>query len=107
MIAKKDTKCYVFGPDNPCGLRIAYRRDGDQGIIAYYQARAEHGGWTGILHGGVTFSVMYEAPGWALYYQRLPAVTARVKARFHKPTAVGADLNVRGWFVEERWHPNG
>jgi len=33
-----------------------------------YIARAEHGGWDGILHGGVMFALMDEALGWAHYY---------------------------------------
>ena len=43
MLAKKDSKCYVCGPDNPCVYQSPYRRDGDQGSIAYYTARADTG----------------------------------------------------------------
>jgi uncharacterized protein (TIGR00369 family) len=99
---KKDSKCYVCGPDNPSGLRISFWRDGAQGSIARYVARAEHGGWNGILHGGVTFALMDEALGWALYYQDVSAVTARVETKFHKPIPVGAKVTVRGWVVKQR-----
>jgi len=102
MLATKDLNCYVCGPDNPLGLRVPYRRDGKKGSIACYKARAEHGGWSGILHGGVTFALMDEAFGWALYYQQLPAVTARVEAKFHEPIKVGTSVIVKAWVVKER-----
>jgi acyl-coenzyme A thioesterase PaaI-like protein len=37
----------------------------------------------GLLHGGVTFSLMDEALGWAVYFQGLYEVTARSR-RLHK-----------------------
>ncbi len=88
----KDSRCYVCGPDNPLGLRVPFSPNGEQGSQARYTALSEHAGWSGILHGGVTFALMDEALGWSLYYQSLPAVTARVETRFHKPISVGTRL---------------
>jgi len=102
MLATKDSKCYVCGPDNPLGLQVPFRPDGPYGSVARYHARPEHGGWNGILHGGVTFALMDEALGWALYYQNQPAVTARAETRFHKPVPVGADVVVKAWVVRKR-----
>lgn len=102
MLTEKDSRCYVCGPENPLGLQVAFTRDGSQGSRAHYVARAEHGGWKGILHGGVTFALMDEALGWALYFQELPAVTARVETRFHKPIAVGTAVVVKGWIVKQK-----
>jgi uncharacterized protein (TIGR00369 family) len=99
---KKHSRCYVCGPDNPLGLRAPFRRDGEQGCQARYTALPEHAGWSGILHGGVAFALMDEAVGWAPYYQELPAVTARVETRFHKPISVGAKLIVKAWVVKRR-----
>lgn len=102
LLGSKDSKCYVCGPDNPLGLRVPFCPDGAQGSQAHYTARPEHGGWNGILHGGITFALMDEAFGWSLYYQDLPAVTARVETRFHKPIAVGTKLIVKAWVVKQR-----
>ncbi|SRR6266567_8515823 len=102
MLAKKDSKCYVCGPDNPLGLQVLFQLDGPYGSVTHYRARAEHGGWNGILHGGVTFALMDEALGWALYYQNQPAVTARAETKFHKPVPVGANVVVKAWVVRKR-----
>ena len=98
----KDSICYVCGPDNPLGLRAQFSRDGEQGSLARYTALPEHAGWSGILHGGITFALMDEALGWSLYYQRFPVVTARVETRFHKPISVGTKLIVKAWMVKRR-----
>jgi uncharacterized protein (TIGR00369 family) len=102
LLGNKDSRCYVCGPDNALGLRVPFSRYGEQGSQAAYTARPEHGGWNGILHGGVTFALMDEAFGWSLYYQGLAAVTARVETRFHKPIPVGTKLIVKAWVVKQR-----
>jgi acyl-coenzyme A thioesterase PaaI-like protein len=102
MVGEKNSRCFVCGPDNGLGLQVPFEQDGPEGSRAVYTARPEHGGWNGILHGGVTFSLMDEALGWALYFQQKPAVTARVNARFNKPIPIGAELIVRAWIIRER-----
>ena len=102
MVGAKDSRCYVCGPDNPFGLRVPFEQEGAEGSVARYIARTEHGGWNGILHGGVTFSLMDEALGWALFFQQKPSVTAKVTTRFNKPVPIGAPLVIRGWVVRER-----
>jgi len=102
LIGKKDSRCYVCGPDNSQGLRVPFVPEGERGSTALYIARAEHGGWNGILHGGVTFSLMDEALGWALYYRGTPAATARVMTRFHKPVPISTALRVRAWVTRDR-----
>jgi acyl-coenzyme A thioesterase PaaI-like protein len=102
LVVNKDSRCYVCGPDNLPGLRAPFSQNGEQGSRARYTALAERAGWSGILHGGVTFAPMDEALGWPLYYRSFPAVTARVETRFHKPISVGAGLIVTGWVVKRR-----
>jgi acyl-coenzyme A thioesterase PaaI-like protein len=81
----KDTTCFVCGPDNPLGLQVPFEPNGEAGSSATYIARKEHGGWNGILHGGVTLSLIDEAFAWCLYFQSIPAVTARIETSFHQP----------------------
>jgi len=102
MLATRDSKCYVCGPDNPQGLQVPFQRYEPNGSVAHYRARPEHGGWNGILHGGVTFALMDEALGWALFYQDHPAVNARAGTKFHKPVPVGAEVVVKAWVVRKK-----
>jgi acyl-coenzyme A thioesterase PaaI-like protein len=98
----KTTHCYVCGPKNHSGLHVTYVPDGDTGAKALYTAREEHSGWPGILHGGLTFTLMDEALGWALYFRDLAGVTARIETRFREPITVGTQMFVRAWMIDRR-----
>ena len=111
MFAEKDSElrliletknCYVCGPENPIGLQVKFIPDGANGTRAEYTARAEHCGWPGLLHGGITFALMDEALAYALYMQGLYGVTAKIETRFRAPIAVGTKLIIRAWTVEQR-----
>jgi acyl-coenzyme A thioesterase PaaI-like protein len=96
------SNCYVCGQANAQGLRIPFVRDGEHGSSASYEARAEHEGWPGVLHGGITFSLMDESLAWALYFQGIRGVTARAQTQFKKPIRTGTLLVIRGWTLERR-----
>jgi acyl-coenzyme A thioesterase PaaI-like protein len=98
----KDSTCFVCGPDNPLGLQVPFEQDGEASSAAIYVARKEHCGWNGILHGGVTFSLMDEAYGWCLFFQSIPSVTARIETRFHNPIPIGTRLYIRAWVTGQR-----
>jgi len=83
-------------------MQVQFVTDGPHGCRAVYTARAEHCGWPGLLHGGVTFSLMDEALAYALYFQGLYGVTARVETRFRQPIPVGTKLVIRAWTIEQR-----
>ena len=94
--------CYVCGPENTLGLQVGFVPDGAHGCRASYTARHEHCGWPGLLHGGVAFALMDEAFAYALYFQGLHGVTARVETRFRSPIPSGAKLTVRAWTLDRR-----
>ncbi len=96
------SECFVCGRDNPHGLGIHFAPEGDNGSSARYTARAEHAGWPGVLHGGVTFSLMDESLGWALFHQGLRGVTAKTETKFRRPIMTGTPLVIRGWIVDRR-----
>ena len=98
-----DTRaCFVCGPNNAVGLHVPFVPDGDHGSRAVYTALAEHCGWPGLLHGGVVFSLMDEALAYALHFQGLTGVTARVATRFRQPVPVGAKLVIQAWTLDRR-----
>lgn len=96
------SQCFVCGHANKRGLQIPFVKDGERGSRAHYTARQEHDGWPGVLHGGVTFALMDEALGWALFYQGLRGVTARVETKFKLPIRTGACVVVRAWTTDRR-----
>lgn len=101
-LGEDTSNCFVCGQANKSGLQIPFVRDGEQGSCARYTARPEHDGWPGVLHGGVTFSLMDEALGWALFFQGLRGVTARAETQFKRPIRAGTAVMIRGWTTGRR-----
>jgi acyl-coenzyme A thioesterase PaaI-like protein len=98
----KTDQCWVCGPGNPSGLKVSFAAVGDNGSRAEYVARAEHGGWPGVLHGGLLLALMDEALGWSLYFHGSGGLTARFDARFRQPALIGSNLIIRAWTGERR-----
>jgi acyl-coenzyme A thioesterase PaaI-like protein len=98
----KTDRCWVCGQGNPAGLKVRFEPVGNNGSRAQYVARDEHGGWPGVLHGGVLLALMDEALGWSLYFHGPGGLTARFDARFRRQTPIGSTLIVRAWTKERR-----
>jgi acyl-coenzyme A thioesterase PaaI-like protein len=101
-VMRKGNHCWVCGVDNASGLGVRFEPDGANGSLAYYTARPEHGGWPGVLHGGVALTLMDEAFGWSLYFHGSAGLTARFDARLRQQIPIGAQLVIRAWTTEKR-----
>jgi acyl-coenzyme A thioesterase PaaI-like protein len=101
-LSTKTDRCWVCGPGNASGLQVSFAPHGDNGSRAEYVAREEHGGWPGVLHGGLLLALMDEALGWSLYFHGSGGLTARFDARFRQPVPIGSSLVVRAWTMERR-----
>jgi uncharacterized protein (TIGR00369 family) len=98
----KATGCYACGVDNARGLHLHFEHTAPFTAEARAVALTDYEGWTGVMHGGITFTLMDEAFGWCLYYEGVSAVTAKVETRFLKPVPTGAQLRVKAWVTENR-----
>jgi len=99
-LSEKDVTCYVCGSENDVGLHVPFVAHGQSGSLARYTVQPQHTGWKGLLHGGLAFTLMDEALGWALYYQGLRGLTAKAEARFRAPMPVGTPLLITAFIVE-------
>ena len=99
---RKGNNCWVCGVENRSGLGVRFEPEGTNGSRAYYTARPDHGGWPGVLHGGVALTLMDEAFGWSLYFHGSAGLTARFDARLRHQIPIGAELVVRAWTTEKR-----
>lgn len=57
--------CFGCGPHNQHGLRLKFRREGDE-VVTDYKASKGQDGPPGILHGGLQATLCDEVAGWAL-----------------------------------------
>ena len=54
--------CYACGDLNPIGLRLRFHMEDDWAVAAF-EARREHQGYPGFIHGGIVSTLLDEAMG--------------------------------------------
>lgn len=96
------TRCFGCGPDNPIGLKLRFRHEGES-VLCDFNLGDAYAGYPGFTHGGIIFSILDEAMGWAVYYlcSGILAVTARAEVRFLRPVPTGEDLRVTAEVVSQ------
>jgi acyl-coenzyme A thioesterase PaaI-like protein len=94
--------CFVCGSDNPKGLRMSFRKDGD-GVVAPFTPDAMHCGFSGIVHGGIIASLLDEALVWACWIRTGRfGVTGKFSIRYLESLPAGTLCLVRGRLVQDR-----
>jgi len=99
--ALREQYCFGCGRHNPIGLHLVFERDGDD-LVAAYEPRGEDAGFPGMMHGGLATLLLDEAMGWAMYADRVFAVTAKMETRYRRPVELGPALIVRARLVSRR-----
>lgn len=87
--------CIVCGQADECGLGLRFALRDDGGVEARFECKARFQGYEGLLHGGVTSSVLDGAMTNCLFAHGIVAVTAEIKVRFRHPVELNAPLVVR------------
>ena len=85
--------CYGCGQKNPIGLKLVFTWDG-KGARSEFTPRKEHQGWPGVLHGGVMANIIDEAASWALYFEGLYVVTAKMEILYRHPATIDQTLKI-------------
>ncbi|GAW93197.1 PaaI family thioesterase [Calderihabitans maritimus] len=100
MKLQGDTMCFACGVDNPIGLKLSFREENGL-YMTEFTPRKEFQGWAGILHGGITSTVLDEVMGHYLYTKGLSSVTVELQVRFLKPIPVEETVRAYGKVVDE------
>ncbi|MBI3025601.1 MAG: PaaI family thioesterase [Candidatus Tectomicrobia bacterium] len=87
--------CFVCGPANPIGLRLAFRLEGEV-CRAEFTPQAAHQGYDGVTHGGILFSALDDVMANWLFLRGARAYTARGEIRYRAPVPVGTPLRLEG-----------
>lgn len=81
-------KCFGCSQGNRHGLGLAMEEDGD-GVMSRWKPDARFQSWDGVLHGGITATILDETAGWAAMRRfRRAAMTTRIDVRYLKPVMV-------------------
>ena len=94
--------CFVCGDANPLGLKLRFETDG-RVVRARFQPCENHVGFKGVVHGGITATVLDEIMVWACAVAtRRFAYCAELKVRYLQPLAPEVETIVTGELVENR-----
>jgi len=85
--------CFVCGPENPIGLRVRFRMEGDV-CIGEFTPRPEHMGYDQVTHGGIQFSLLDDVMANWLWLQGLQCFTARADIRYREHLPVGTPVRL-------------
>ncbi len=95
MMKKTDLDHYCFGcsSKNPIGLKLDFIRDGEN-FYSDYTPREEFQGYPGILHGGITATLLDEVMANNLFTQGVFVVTAEMTIRYLHKIPMGERLRI-------------
>ncbi len=86
--------CFVCGRENPCGLKLKFYEDPENGTVqAEFVVLEMYQGYPGVVHGGVIAAILDEVAGRAVMLRKdheAFMVTLRLTVRYRKPTPVGS-----------------
>jgi len=94
-------QCFVCGPDNPLGLRLAFRMDGDV-CRAEFTPGPFHCGYANLVHGGIVFSALDDVMANWLFLRGIRGHTARCEIRYREPVELGDALRLEGRLVRRK-----
>lgn len=84
--------CFVCGAHNPHGLKLRFRRQGQE-VRADFEPQPHHAGFRGIIHGGILATVLDEAMFWAAASTtKRFCVAAELSVRYIKKVSPGQKL---------------
>lgn len=84
-------ECFVSGANNPVGLGITVRRDG-QAVVAAVRLGPAYEGPPGRAHGGIVAAVFDDVLGYLLTLRQQPGFTAQLTVRYLAPTPLDQPL---------------
>jgi len=93
--------CFVCGPDNPRGLNIEYRMDGDVCRATFIPGK-HHVGYDDMAHGGIIYSVLDDVMANWLFLQGIRAHTAKSEIRYRRAVPLGTELRLEGRLVKRK-----
>jgi acyl-coenzyme A thioesterase PaaI-like protein len=99
-VGSPDNHCFGCGPSNPVGLRLQVERE--NGVArAQFVPGEWHEGWEGYVHGGVLAAALDEVMAYALYYEGIMGVTARMELRYRAPVRQDDRLLIEARMVRD------
>lgn len=93
--------CFVCGPDNPIGLKLQFAVDGAT-CRGRFVPGPHHGGFDGVTHGGIVYSVLDDAMANWFFLQGARGYTAKCEIRYRAPLPLGTPATIECALVRRK-----
>ena len=95
--AQAHSDCVVCSLSHRRGLCLKFAKHDDGGVQTDFNCDQAFESYKGILHGGVTTSLLDGAMTNCMFAHGIPAVTAELTVRFRHPVVIKEVAIVRAW----------
>jgi acyl-coenzyme A thioesterase PaaI-like protein len=92
--------CFGCRSENPIGLKLSYRLEGDL-VVASFIPQEEHQGWPRITHGGIIAALLYEVMENYSYQHGIVAMMRGMETTFRRPIMTGQAITAKSWLVQD------
>lgn len=97
LSSENDANCFGCSNRNPRGLKMDFFEDGDE-IVCFWDPEWYYDGWNGMLHGGISASLLDELGEWLVFSKLDTAgVTTDLNVKYKKPViTTQGKIEIRG-----------
>lgn len=94
-------RCFVCGPGNPIGLKLAFRLEDDI-CHSEFTPGEDHCGYDNVTHGGIVFSALDDVMANWLFLKGFKAFTAKCDIRYRDTLPVGVKVRLEGHCIKQK-----
>lgn len=98
----EDGMCFACGEKNPISLSLKFKEIGENKVKAEFIPGEYHQGYNGIIHGGLTATLLDEAMAHVIGFKGIKAFTAELNVRFRKAIEIGEKLEIIGEYKSSK-----
>lgn len=93
--------CFVCGPNNPIGLGVKFRLEGEL-CVAEFTPDKRHMGYENVTHGGILFSLLDDVMANCLWLQGIACFTGKADIRYREQLAIGTPVRLEGQCLKRK-----
>ncbi|MHC6657530.1 PaaI family thioesterase [Aeromonas salmonicida] len=98
---RSHANCMVCGIDNQSALGIGFHQTGEHSTEGVFLTDERYQGYTGILHGGMTSTLLDAVMTHCLLQQGIKGLTAELTIRFVVPINIGSKIYLSAQIVDQ------
>ncbi|MGP3777257.1 PaaI family thioesterase [Halanaerobium saccharolyticum] len=98
----EDGMCFACGEKNPISLRLKFEEIDENKVRAEFIPGENHQGYNGIIHGGLTATLLDEAMAHVIGFKGIKAFTAELNIRYRTAIEIGETLEIIGEYKRSK-----